>query len=564
MAIKELQTRIALKYDTYENWHSETLGNDKGANLVLLAGELGICEVSTTNANSNEAPTVLFKVGGAKYPEGHEKAGQLMAFKDLPWASAKAADVFSWAKAETVSLTEKTEKVNDEDVKKQYLEFKTGTTIVHSIDLSNFATDAEVEEVRLSLATRIAELESKFEGDDSVGNTFKAIKERLDVIEGEDEGSIKKALADAKDYTDEAFASKIGTAEDSKDETTVYGAIAKVKADAAEDATAKVNGLLNGQVATNAAAIAELRTADTHLDERLDRVEAFFDGAARDEGEGENLKNALDTLIEIQEYITGDGQAAKDMLDAINTNAEDIDALESIVGKAADGETPATGLVKAVADNAANIASNATDISALQGRAQTLEDIVEGYTGKKSIHDRVEAVSERAEKGITDAKSAQDDIDALELVVGHETTGLAATYTIATNTAASLAELTGASGRVKAAEDAIDALERIVNDSDKGNDKLRADVDALQTLTGDTTKGNEALYTELARVAGLVDHTETGLAKTKAIADEALEDAEDAQARVAAIEVDYLKGADYYIFNCGSATTINHIMPEAN
>ena len=39
MAEKTLQTRIKLKYDTLTNWQ------DAGADVVLLKGEVGICEV---------------------------------------------------------------------------------------------------------------------------------------------------------------------------------------------------------------------------------------------------------------------------------------------------------------------------------------------------------------------------------------------------------------------------------------------------------------------------------------------------------------------------------------
>ena len=97
MAEKILNTRIQLKYDTWDAW-SDASKPDQGANLVLKAGEIGICEIPSTNVDSYVAPTVLFKVGGTKYPSDHEQAGQLMAFKDLPWASAKAADVYTWAK----------------------------------------------------------------------------------------------------------------------------------------------------------------------------------------------------------------------------------------------------------------------------------------------------------------------------------------------------------------------------------------------------------------------------------------------------------------------------------
>lgn len=89
MAIKNLNTRIKLKYDSYENWSSESVAN-KGANLVLLKGEIGVAYVPNNVDPIHNAPTVLFKVGDGTTP-----------FKTLNWASGLAADVYSWAKAAT-------------------------------------------------------------------------------------------------------------------------------------------------------------------------------------------------------------------------------------------------------------------------------------------------------------------------------------------------------------------------------------------------------------------------------------------------------------------------------
>lgn len=78
---KKLNTRIQLKYDSYQQWTEK--------NPVLLAGEVAIAKLTTTgavapNENDTQAP-VLFKVGPGN-------------FNDLPWASALAADVYAWAK----------------------------------------------------------------------------------------------------------------------------------------------------------------------------------------------------------------------------------------------------------------------------------------------------------------------------------------------------------------------------------------------------------------------------------------------------------------------------------
>lgn len=76
-----LNTRITLKYDTYENWQKST--------LVLKAGEVAICAVPSgvTVAGITKPPAVLQKIGDGVH-----------VFKDLPWLQAVASDVHTWAK----------------------------------------------------------------------------------------------------------------------------------------------------------------------------------------------------------------------------------------------------------------------------------------------------------------------------------------------------------------------------------------------------------------------------------------------------------------------------------
>ena len=82
MAERTLNTRIKLRYDNYTNWQNSS--------VQLLAGEVAVCYVESNNSEiKNTAPTVLFKVGDGSH-----------TFKDLKWASARAADVYDWAKAE--------------------------------------------------------------------------------------------------------------------------------------------------------------------------------------------------------------------------------------------------------------------------------------------------------------------------------------------------------------------------------------------------------------------------------------------------------------------------------
>lgn len=102
MAIKTLNTRIQLKCDTLANWQSEATAG-KGALLVLKKGELGIVEIPTSSPTAEQVtpPAILFKVG-----DGTTK------FKDLPWTSALAADVYAWAKKANPDVADFTAIIN--------------------------------------------------------------------------------------------------------------------------------------------------------------------------------------------------------------------------------------------------------------------------------------------------------------------------------------------------------------------------------------------------------------------------------------------------------------------
>lgn len=222
----ELRTRIKLKYASYTDWQNST--------LPLLPGEVAVCEIpGTTTVNEQGIqkvtdPTILFKVGGEVYPADHEKAGQQKVFKDLQWASAKAADVYGWAKASDVDLVEST--VEGKKVRK--LTF-IGTGKDVTLD---YITPAEVATITGDLDERIAALEGKFKGDSSVDKQFEALDARLDVIESTDNtkaGSIAKALKDAKDYADGAAGDAQTNATNAAKEYT-------------DDEIERVSGTING------------------------------------------------------------------------------------------------------------------------------------------------------------------------------------------------------------------------------------------------------------------------------------------------------------------------------
>lgn len=96
MAEKILQTRIQLKYDTYTNWLT--------ANPILKKGEMAVATIGATPTqvvDSVTAPQVILKIGDGT-----------TAYKNLPFASALAADVYSWAKSSDVSIEKGTDGYN--------------------------------------------------------------------------------------------------------------------------------------------------------------------------------------------------------------------------------------------------------------------------------------------------------------------------------------------------------------------------------------------------------------------------------------------------------------------
>ena len=69
--------------------------------------------------------------------------------------------------------------------------------------------------------------------------------------------------------------------------------------------------------------IADLEAADVALDGRLDKVEAFFD-PKDSEGNPVDIDAALDTLVEIQQYINTHGTAAEQIVKDVAQNKADI------------------------------------------------------------------------------------------------------------------------------------------------------------------------------------------------------------------------------------------------
>lgn len=425
MANKTFNARLKLKYDTYTNWHTK--------NPVLLAGELAICVVPADSNQATNEPTVLMKCGDGT-----------STFNELGWISGLSADVYGWAKSEnkpTYSANEITGladyisgEIQDtntvfklesdaENGRKFYLYSKEingewGTTPVSTIT---------IPEKVYTLVTGTANGTVKFNGEDvavkGLGSAAYTESTAYDA-----NGAAQTAEDNAKAYAD----GKIGTVADG---TTVVAMIADAKkagTDAAVAAEAaqstadskttmeaveakgyatktEAQGYANAKDAAIAAAQSAadtaqegvdglktrvstiegdyLKTADktalqTAIDTEKGRMDTFL--ASAEVGDA-----AIDTLKELQDYITTHGEAAATLTTKVGT-------LETTVGKAAEGENPATGLVKSVADNASAIAAEQTRAEGIEGNLQSAINTLNGANTvngsvAKTVKDAVDA-----------------------------------------------------------------------------------------------------------------------------------------------------------------------------
>lgn len=206
MAIeKELKTRIQLKYDTLANWSAAT-------SLILKKGEIAICAVPANNTaiNGDESrPQILFKVGDGT-----------STFPNLPWASAKAADVYDWAKQASLPVT----KIGDGNVVSNIewdavnkgIKFTTASVATSTqlqtveTNLTNLTTQvnamytnakidelvADAKKAGTDAASDLADYES------SNDNRVKAVEDSIAAINNTSTG----ILATAKKYTDDEIA----------------------------------------------------------------------------------------------------------------------------------------------------------------------------------------------------------------------------------------------------------------------------------------------------------------------------------------------------------------------
>ena len=177
---KRLNTRILLKYDTYENWSTN--------NPNLLKGEMAIAVIdvsdNTQTHSGQTVPQLLVKVGN-----GLE--GDAGKYNSLPFVSGLAADVHSWAKA----ASKPTYAINEINGAKEYRTLQ-GTDEYTWILQARKAQSSDTWETVSTID--LAKISARIKAVEDRMTTAEGDIDKLEGTVGDSSGGLVKDVADLK------------------------------------------------------------------------------------------------------------------------------------------------------------------------------------------------------------------------------------------------------------------------------------------------------------------------------------------------------------------------------
>ena len=399
---------------------------------VLKAGEPGyFIDLNADGSIKENAQNGTFKIGDGKTTWKNLPIANKSQIETIVNTAIAASNDGYYTKAEIDNLkvalqnatskvaTDLTAETTARSAKDTELETAIGTKLAteafntwkdtHESDHAQTATEITAE---IAEAVKVEENARKAADKaitDSIGTvaTGKTVVEMISAAE-----AAAKSHAETKASAAETAAKSYAESQDTALAQTVASNLAnevsKLETKIAnDDATtlASAKTYAEGQVATEKSA---REAADSALDTRLGRVEAFF-GTADKDGQDttpdKTVYDALDTLKEIQDYIIHEGEAAADILDAIGQNASDIEALANRV---TNTETSITTL----GDNKLDKSTYNTYIS---GKSMS-DNELKAYADDKASTAKSEAISAAADKDTAlhtiISKEIDDDVKA--------------------------------------------------------------------------------------------------------------------------------------------------------
>lgn len=513
MAEKILNTRILLKYDTLENWNKST--------GILRAGEVAIATVPVGSTGeqvgSVATPQVLVKVGDGKN-----------TFANLPYITAKAGDVYAWAKAEKLGVD-----AFGTDVQKLFTDIENDITALEGKVGDSKVGDqisAAITAALKKLANGDAAVEKQFvtaavQGEDGKVVVSRRALEAADIPELAQEkitglttrlGNIETAIEDINDAED--------------------GILAQAKGYADE----KVKGLADGRVAAAEAKLETLTGADTvegsvakalkdakaYADTQVGNAKTELKAYAEDEAD-DALEAAKDYVDEAIAVITGGETGSLKALEGrVKANEDAI----AVINGADTVEGSLAKVAKDAADAVAAEKKRAEDAElALDGRLDTVEAFFEAAEiGGEKVIDTLKEIQEYIEADETGAAGMLASIKANTDAIGTMPVGedgkvnttlvemIAAVESAASQAVAD--EKLRAEG--KEAENAAAAAE-----ADRKAVAAQGEIDALEKVVGTPTAGKtivemiaeaktEATYDD-TEVRGLIEDNAEAIANEK-------------------------------------------------
>lgn len=351
MADKILNTRVQLKYDSLANWSTK--------NPTLLSGELAIVYLgnsNTTTTPDNGTHPILFKVGPG-------------AFNSLPFASALAADVYSWAKETGLTIT------------------KDGTgNVVSGIEWDATANNGKggIKFTTAAVATAegLEELQEEVYGDNTNG------KSRIDLIEED----IAANRADWAEKTVDTNTDTQYTFSTDGDKLVVYKTLYTLGVAGTPEKVGEYEFLTADEVAT---------TLENYYTK--DEIDTLTNGKLHTQAEIENIAAAkINALIEGAE---SDDTIASitNLVEYVNNNADAVIQLNNDVATA---NTNASNAVEVANDAAETAGSASTVANEAKELAEAAKQTAE--TAQNSASASAQAAAASAELALGHANNASD------------------------------------------------------------------------------------------------------------------------------------------------------------
>lgn len=318
-----------------------------------------------------------------------------------------------------------------------------------------FVTPAEKSQITSNKEAIAAETQAR-------ETAVNGLSGRLDVIEGTGEGSVKKALQDAKAYTDTKISEVNGA-----------NAALEVRVAANEGALALVDGKID--TAKNEA----INTAKSHTNSEIAKIDAAFKEAdTAIKGRLDSLESATSDLGEIRTNISSNASAISKEVSDRKTAVESVERkLNEEVSRATGAESQLTERINAVSGEVTRVEE------LVSTKATETLNSAKRYTDEKvsEINDNAEALEERVTAnetalGLVDGKISTAKTEAIDAAKAH------------TNSEISKIDAAYKAADVKVLSDAKSYADTKIGEAKTALERTISAVDAkVDTLQGNVT-----------------------------------------------------------------------------